>query len=106
METPACRVILGTTMSKLSPAALRPLFPAISRAAYLNAAAASPLARPVAEAIAAHHREMVEFGDVHFDAWLQRREEIRVSCARFVGCHPLEVAFVGSTSLGFHLVGE
>jgi cysteine desulfurase / selenocysteine lyase len=93
-------------MSTFSPSDVRALFPAAQRASYLNAAASSPIALPVEKAIADHYREAVETGDLHFDAWLRRREEVRARVARFIGAATRDVAFVGSTSWGIHLAAR
>jgi selenocysteine lyase/cysteine desulfurase len=85
---------------------MRELFPALSRYAYLNAAASSPLATPVAEAAIAHLRESQASGDVGFPAWLAFKESLRERFARFIGAPPTQVAFTPSTSMGFHLVAE
>ncbi len=93
-------------MPTMTPAQVRELFPATQRASYLNAAAASPIALPVEKAIAEHYREGVESGDLHFPAWLKRREEVRQAFARFIGASPQEVAFTASTSYGVYTVGQ
>ena len=93
-------------MSTLTPAQVRELFPAAQRSSYLNAGAASPIALPVEKVISAHYREGVESGDLHFPAWLRRREEVRQAFATFIGAQSQEVAFTPSTSYGVHLVGQ
>ncbi len=90
----------------LTPTELRALFPATSRSAYLNAAAASPISLPVEEAVRAHYAEGVETGDLHFDGWLKRREDARRRFAAFIGATAQEVAFVPSTSFGFNVVAD
>lgn len=85
---------------------VRALFPAVTRASYLNAAAASPLSEPVHRAIADHYREAMEWGDVGFVGWLQRKESARAKLARLCGATPEELAFMPSTSMGFHFVGQ
>ncbi len=93
-------------MSTLTPAQVRELFPATQRISYLNAGAASPIALPVEKAISDHYREGVESGDLHFSAWLRRREDIRQAFATFIGAQPQEVAFTSSTSYGVYVVGQ
>lgn len=93
-------------MPTLTPAEVRALFPAAQRVCYLNGAASSPIALPVETAINEHYREASTFGDVGFEGWLARRLSIRDRFARFIGAGTDEVAFVGSTSLGFHFVGQ
>jgi selenocysteine lyase/cysteine desulfurase len=79
-------------------------FPAVTRHVYLNAAAGSPIPRPVGEAVRRFYRELEEDGDGHWDAWLARREEARAALARFVNADPEEIAFTPNTSAGINLV--
>lgn len=85
---------------------VRALFPAVTRATYLNAAAASPLSEPVHRAITDHYREALEQGDVGFMAWLDRKEAARAKLAWLCGGTPAEIAFTGSTSVSFNLVAR
>jgi selenocysteine lyase/cysteine desulfurase len=85
-------------------AELRRDFPALSRHTYLNAAAASPTPRPVRAAVEALHRQLEEDGDLHWDAWLERKEAVRATVARFVNASPDEIAFVPNTSTGINLI--
>src|SRR5512136_2909069 len=64
---------------------LRGDFPGLDGKVYLNAAATSLPPRPVREAVAGFYRELEEGGDRHWDGWLERREAVRGSVARFVG---------------------
>ena len=79
-------------------------FPALERYVYLNAAAASPTPRPVREAVTRFYRELEEDGDLRWDEWLARREEVRAAVARFIGAEPDEIAFVANTSEGVNLI--
>src|SRR6478736_632801 len=85
---------------------MRELFPACQRFAYLNAAASSPLATPVAEAAIPQLRTSVAEGDIHFPRWLEVKESLRARFARFIGAKPGQVAFLPSTSMGFSAVAE
>jgi selenocysteine lyase/cysteine desulfurase len=85
-------------------AELRRDFPAVCRHTYLNAAAASPTPRPVRAAVEAHHRQMEEDGDLHWDAWLKRKEEVRTTVARLVNADADEIAFVPNTSTGLNFI--
>ncbi len=85
---------------------LRELFPALKKVAYLNAAAASPLATPVADAAVAHLRETELDGDVGFPRWLEFKLTLHARFARFIGTRASQVAFTPSTSMGFNLVAE
>ncbi len=90
----------------LAPADVRRLFPALEKYVWLNAAASSPLARPVAEAMEAHLRETVEAGDLGFPRWLRFKEAVRARLARFLNAEARELAFTPSTSFGFHVIAE
>jgi cysteine desulfurase/selenocysteine lyase len=83
---------------------IRPDFPALRNHVYLNAAAGSPTPRPVREAVAAFYREQEDGGDVYWDAWMSRREEVREKVARLVGAGADEIAFVPNTSTAMNLV--
>src|SRR4030095_9640198 len=43
-------------------------------------------------------------GDVHWDAWLARREEVRVQVAAFINAEPEEIGFTTNTSSGMNLI--
>jgi|CXWL01.1.fsa_nt_gi selenocysteine lyase/cysteine desulfurase len=90
----------------MNPAEVRALFPACRRYAYLNAAASSPLATPVANAAIAHLRDTEENGDLAFLTWLAFKEEVRSKLSAFLGAHPDEVGFLPSTSVGFHVIAH
>lgn len=85
-------------------AAVRRDFPAVARFTYLNAAAASPIARPVRAAVDTFHRQLEEDGDIHWPEWLAQRERVRASVARLVNAEPDEIAFVPNTSTGMNLI--
>ncbi len=85
---------------------MRDLFPALKRFAYLNAAASSPLATPVAEAAISVVREAEGQADVGFQRWLDVKEKLRGRLARFIGSRPTELAITASTSTGFSAVAE
>ncbi len=79
-------------------------FPALERYTYLNAASSSPTPRPVRAEVERFYREAEEGGDVDWDAWIERREQVRARVAAFVGATPDEIAFVPNTSTGINLL--
>ncbi|MCM2256331.1 MAG: aminotransferase class V-fold PLP-dependent enzyme [Vicinamibacteria bacterium] len=85
---------------------LRRDFPALADNVYLNSAAAGPTPRPVREAVHAYYRELEEGGDRSWDAWLERREQIRSEVAAFVGADDDEIAFVNNTSEGMNVLAD
>jgi cysteine desulfurase/selenocysteine lyase len=79
-------------------------FRALERLTYLNAAATSPIPRPVHDAAVAFYREIDEAGDRPWNAWLERQERVREKVAAFIGADADEIAFVPNTSTGINLV--
>lgn len=85
-------------------AEVRAKFPVTSRSVYLNTAAAGPLAESTAAAGAKYYEQMMQDGDVHWDAWLAQREEVRAQVAAFINAEPGEIGFTTNTSSGINLI--
>lgn len=83
---------------------IRKQFPVTSNSVYLNTAAAGPLALSTAKAGAAYYEQMMNDGDVHWDEWLARREEVRAQAARFINAEPDEIGFTTNTSSGMNII--
>lgn len=83
---------------------IRKQFPVTDNCVYLNTAAAGPLARSTAEAGTAYYEQMMHDGDLHWDEWLVRREEIRAQVARFINAEPDEIGFTTNTSSGMNVI--
>jgi cysteine desulfurase / selenocysteine lyase len=81
-------------------------FPALSRHTYLNAGAASPIPRPVREAVERFYRELEEGGDLQWEAWLEEHERVRARVASFVGAEADEIAFTPNTTAGINLIAD
>jgi cysteine desulfurase / selenocysteine lyase len=79
-------------------------FPVTERLAYLNSAAAGPVARPAQVAATDFYREMMEEGDARWDEWLERREAVRKRVAEFINAEPDEIAFTTNSSQGMNLI--
>ena len=71
---------------------------------YLNTAAAGPLAQSTARAGKLYYEQMMNDGDVHWDEWLARREEVRAKVAAFINAEPDEIGFTTNTSSGMNLI--
>src|SRR5712691_6704215 len=84
--------------------AIRQQFPVTSRVAYLNTAAAGPLSRRVTEAATGYYQQMRDDADVHWDEWLERREQVRRRIAEFINAEPDEVALTTNTSSGMNVI--
>ncbi|HEY3580982.1 MAG TPA: aminotransferase class V-fold PLP-dependent enzyme [Pyrinomonadaceae bacterium] len=83
---------------------VRSQFPVTENSVYLNTAAAGPLARATAQAGALYYEQMMNDGDVHWDEWLVRREEVRAQVARFINAEPDEIGFTTNTSSGMNVI--
>jgi len=83
---------------------IREQFPVTNNSAYLNTAAAGPLAESTANAGAAYYKQMMNDGDGHWDEWLAKREEIRERVARFINAEPDEIGFTTNTSSGMNVI--
>ena len=83
---------------------IRSNFPVTEKCAYLNAAAAGPLSRATAEAGSGYYQQMMADGDLHWDEWLAKREEVRRSVARFINAEPDEIGLTTNTSSGMNLI--
>ena len=83
---------------------IRKQFPVTQRVAYLNTAAAGPLARSVMEAGSEYYYQMMEDGDKRWDQWLEKREAVRSKVARFINAEPDEIGLTTNTSTGMNLI--
>jgi selenocysteine lyase/cysteine desulfurase len=79
-------------------------FPVLEDTAYLNSAAAGPVARPVMEAASNFYREMMQEGDARWDEWLERREFVRRRIAGFINADHEEIALTTNTSSGMNII--
>ena len=83
---------------------VRAKFPVTANSVYLNTAAAGPLAESTARAGSLYYEQMMNDGDVHWDRWLERREEVRARVAAFINAEPDEIGFTTNTSNGMNLI--
>ena len=83
---------------------IRSQFPVTETSVYLNTAAAGPLARATAQAGTLYYEQMMNDGDVYWDEWLVRREEVRAQVARFINAEPDEIGFTINTSSGMNVI--
>ncbi|HJU91475.1 MAG TPA: aminotransferase class V-fold PLP-dependent enzyme [Pyrinomonadaceae bacterium] len=83
---------------------VRAKFPVTKKSVYLNTAAAGPLAESTAKAAALYYEQMMNDGDVHWDEWLARREEVRARVASFINAEPEEIGLTINTSTGMNLI--
>jgi cysteine desulfurase / selenocysteine lyase len=83
---------------------VRAKFPVTAKSVYLNTAAGGPLADSTAKAGSLFYEQMMNDGDVYWDPWLERREEVRARVAAFINAEPDEIGFTTNTSSGMNLI--
>ena len=93
-----------TTETQIDWRTVRSNFPVTEKSVYLNTAAAGPLSRSVMDAGTGYYQQMMADGDVHWNEWLVKREEVRRSIARFINAEPDEIGFTTNTSSGMNLI--
>jgi selenocysteine lyase/cysteine desulfurase len=75
-------------------------FPALRRRVYLNTAATGLPPPTVRPAVDRFYRELEEGGDVHWDDWMERREQVRARVATLIGAEAEEIAFTPTPRRG------
>jgi selenocysteine lyase/cysteine desulfurase len=83
---------------------IRKSFPVTESSVYLNTAAAGPLAVSTMMAATEYYQQMMNDGDIHWDSWLVKREEVRKQVAGFINAEPDEVGLTTNTSSGMNLI--
>jgi cysteine desulfurase/selenocysteine lyase len=83
---------------------IRKQFPVTENSTYLNTAAAGPLPRATSDAASDYYLLMMNDGDIHWDEWLSKREEVRREIASFINAEPDEVALTTNTSSGMNVI--
>jgi len=79
-------------------------FPVTKNLTYLNHAAVSPLCRASAEAMKWLADDSCQNGSLHYDAWMDCYQGLRVATAKLINATPEEIAIVKNTSEGIATV--
>lgn len=82
----------------------RSCFPVTQRLIYLNHAAVAPLCRPAADAMKDLIDDVLQYGALHYENWLDAYKGLRVAAARLIGADRSEIALVKNTSEGVSTV--
>ncbi|HDL63801.1 MAG TPA: aminotransferase class V-fold PLP-dependent enzyme [Proteobacteria bacterium] len=85
---------------------IRSQFPATKKYTYLNAAGGSPISRLTAQEGRRFYDEILAAGDVPWEGWLERVEEVRGKMADLLNADKSEIAFTSNTSQGMNLVAR
>ncbi|HQZ96499.1 MAG TPA: aminotransferase class V-fold PLP-dependent enzyme [Pyrinomonadaceae bacterium] len=81
--------------------AIRSLFPATEKYAYLNSAAVSPIPTTAIEAINWQLSDVATNGSVNFNEWVATKGRCRSIISEMLNVRPEQVAFLRNTSDGF-----
>ena len=84
----------------------RRLFPAVEKNVYLNTAGGGPLSERSAAAGREYYEQALRDGDIHWDEWLERVEEVRRKLARFINARPANIAFTANASTGLNVAAH
>lgn len=83
---------------------IRKQFPVTENSTYLNSAAAGPLSRATMAAATNYYLQMMNDGDIHWDEWLEKREDVRRKVARLINAEPDEIGLTTNTSSGMNVI--
>lgn len=87
-------------------ARFRAAMPIASHVAYFDHAAVAPLPAVARNAIERWLSQATEKGDVVWNEWARRLEEVRQTVARMINAQPSEIALVPNTTSGISVVAE
>lgn len=87
-------------------ARFRAEMPIAARVAYFDHAAVAPLPGASRKTIARWLDQATEEGDIVWNQWARRIEEVRQTAARMINAQPSEIALVPNTTSGISLVAE
>ena len=85
---------------------IRSDFPAVENSTYLCTAGGGCLSAAAKKEIDRYYDEMHLQGDVCWDAWLARTENVRRRLASMLNAEPYEIAFLTTTSLGMNYAAD
>lgn len=85
---------------------VREEFPVCKKYVYLNPAGGSPVSLSAANESKRFYDEMLGFGDIYWDKWLERTEKVRSQLAGFIGADREEIGFTTNTSHGMNLAAQ
>ncbi len=85
---------------------VRKLFPATESFVYLNAAEGSPVSIVSAAEAKTFYDEILREGDLPWERWLRKMEDVRKKVAKFINADEKEIAFILNTSHGMNLVAQ
>ncbi|MFX0012168.1 MAG: aminotransferase class V-fold PLP-dependent enzyme, partial [Candidatus Hermodarchaeota archaeon] len=81
-------------------------FPTLKNLTYIMAASASPLNKQAFRKAIWYYKDMLSYGDIHYDTFNQELEELRILIANYINATPDEIAFLTNTSSGINIIAN
>ncbi|MFW9945489.1 MAG: aminotransferase class V-fold PLP-dependent enzyme [Candidatus Odinarchaeota archaeon] len=81
-------------------------FPALKNLTYIMAGSASPLSEAAYSNGIDYFKDMLYFGDIHFDTFCEKIEEMRETIAEYINAKADEIAFLPNTSSGMNIIAR
>ncbi|MHA2429572.1 MAG: aminotransferase class V-fold PLP-dependent enzyme [Promethearchaeota archaeon] len=81
-------------------------FPALKNLTYIMAGSASPLSEAAYKNGVAYFKDMLYFGDIHFDTFCEKIEKVRETIAEYINAKAEEIAFLPNTSSGMNIIAR
>ncbi|MFX0042203.1 MAG: aminotransferase class V-fold PLP-dependent enzyme [Candidatus Hodarchaeota archaeon] len=81
-------------------------FPALKNLVYIMAASASPLSKSAYEKGIAYFNDMLSYGDIHYDDFVEEIDLARENIAYYINAEPDEIAFLTNTSSGMNVTAR
>lgn len=85
---------------------LREDFVITKKYSYLANAAASPIPKPVCDKAITFYNDVLNYGDIFWDCWLEEIEQTRIEYAKFIGADSKEIGFTHSTTEGMNIIAH
>jgi len=81
-------------------------FPALKNLVYIMAASASPISKSAYEKGIAYFNDMLSYGDIHFDDFMDEIDLARENIAHYINAEPEEIALLTNTSSGMNVIAR
>ena len=81
-------------------------FPTLKNLTYIMAASASPLNKEAFRKTIWYYKDMLRFGDIHYETFTKELEELRFLIANYINATPDEIAFLINTSSGMNVIAN
>ncbi|MFX1496344.1 MAG: aminotransferase class V-fold PLP-dependent enzyme [Promethearchaeota archaeon] len=81
-------------------------FPSLKKITYIMAGSASPLSMEAYRRGVSYFEDMLYYGDIHYDDFIEQVEQTRKNVAEYLNVKPENIAFLTNTSSGMNIVAR